>query len=374
MGVRLFQLCKLTGGGIAVNYTKNIDGTIKDNSGNIVFFSFERFVNDICEGDNCFLCGALPNDTEFSEEHVIPKWVLRKCDLFKQAITLPNGVSLRYDKYTVLCCKECNSFLGSTIEEPVCRAFEGGLDSVNEFVSNGGFWIIFVWLSLVFFKTHLKDTYLRKHLDHRKGTETIASDYDWRLMHHVHCIARAVKTGANLNPNCFGTTLVLPAKESDNYQNIDYRDTCSANTVLLRVGEVAFLTVLDDSCASSHFFSNHLKKINAPLSPIQLREVLSHLTLFNSKLKYRPSYFTAVDSNNIKVSIFADLPNSMELESHTKEELGEILYANVSEFIEKIDTPDENFTAENIRRGMFNFLFNEDGKFIKNSLEPVEVH
>jgi hypothetical protein len=108
-----------------MSFTKDRDGTIKDESGNIIFFSYERFLTDICEGDNCFMCGASPKDKEFNEEHVIPKWVLRKYGLFKQAITLPNGVSLRYDKYTVSCCKKCNSYLGATIEEPIRKATEG---------------------------------------------------------------------------------------------------------------------------------------------------------------------------------------------------------------------------------------------------------
>lgn len=356
-----------------MTYIKNTDGTIQDTEGNVVFYSYERFLRDICEGDHCFVCGTSPDDKEFNEEHVIPKWVLRMCDLFKHAVTLPNGVSLRYDKYTVPCCKECNSFLGNTFEDPIREAVEGGLESVNKYIEEKGSWNIFLWLSLIFFKTHLKDSYLRKHLDQRKGNETIASDYDWGLMHHIHCIIRAIKTGAVIDKECFGTTIILPAKVSENYQSYDYRDTYAANTILIRIGEVAFLSVLDDSCASAHFFSNHLERINAPLSPLQLREVLSHLTLLNSKLKNRPSYYTWVDAESNELSISANLPESMELVGHSREELGEILYANVSEYVEQMHSPDANFTADNIRKGSYHFLFDENGDFNKNSMEVIEL-
>jgi hypothetical protein len=182
-----------------------------------------------------------------------------------------------------------------------------------------------------------------------------------------------VITGAKIDANCFGTTIVLPAKESEYFQSYDYRDTYLANTLLLRIGYVAFLAVLDDSCASAHFFSNHLKRINAPLSPIQLREVLSHLTLLNSKLKYRPSYYTVTNSISNEVSISANLPERMELENHTRKEFGEILYANVSKYVENIETQDKYFNADNIRNGMYHFLFDENGEFIKKSLEPIEI-
>ncbi len=346
-------------------YTKDSDGTIKDDeSGDIIFFSYERFLTDICESNKCFMCGAAPEEKEFNEEHVIPKWILRKCGLFKQTIILPNGVPIRYDKYTVACCKECNSFLGKTIEKPVQKAVDGGLESVNNFVSEGGFWKIYIWLSLIFFKTHLKDSYLRKHLDYRKGNETIASDYDWSLMHHIHCIVRALKTGANIDPMCFGTTIVLPAKEQDNIQSFDYRDVYNANTILLRIGDIAFLSVLDDSCASSYFFSNHLERINAPLSPLQLREVLSHLTLLNKKLKYRPLYFTATDPIENKVLISVRLPDVMGIDECTREELGEILFENIYEYIGKIELQDKSFRAENIKKGAYSFLFDDKGGLI----------
>ena len=249
-------------------FDKHSDGSLEDSDGNILFFSLERFNDEICEGGHCFLCGAHPEEKEFSDEHIIPKWVLKLLDLFEEEITLPNGEKIQYSKYTVPCCKECNAFLGKEVEEEIRNAVVGGLESVNQYVRDNGPWKIFLWLALIFFKTHLKDTYLRKHLDHRKGSETIASDYDWGVMHHIHCIVRAIQTGTSIENECFGTTAILPAKVSDLYSNYDYRDTYAANTILLRINDIAFLSVLDDSCAAAHFFSGHFKRITGPLSPM----------------------------------------------------------------------------------------------------------
>jgi hypothetical protein len=44
------------------------------NTGNVIYFSLERFVRDIGLGDCCFICGASPSDVPFNNEHVIAEW------------------------------------------------------------------------------------------------------------------------------------------------------------------------------------------------------------------------------------------------------------------------------------------------------------
>jgi hypothetical protein len=183
----------------------------------------------------------------------------------------------------------------------------------------------------------------------------------------------ALKNGSSIAPECLGTLFVLPAKIADHYGGYDYRDIYAANTVLLRIGEIAFIAVLDDSCAALNCFKGHYERIDGPLSPLQLREFLSHLTLLNCKLKYRPQYITKVDANAGEVTIIAELPENMELEKHTPSEYGEILYGNVSEFIKVMDDQRLNSNIENIRAGNFNFLFDENGEFMKNCMDLVKI-
>jgi hypothetical protein len=354
-------------------FLKHRDGSLEDEEGRVIFFSFDRFVNDICEGDCCFMCGASPKEKEFNEEHVIPKWVLRMLDIYKLQIILPNQASVRYDQYTVPCCKDCNSFLGTNVEEEIRSVIDGGLESVNSYIQENGPWKIFLWLSLIFFKTHLKDSYMRKHLDRRNGEESISSDYDWSLLHHIHCMVRALQNGISIENECLGSLLVLPAKTAEHLDSYDYRDVYAANTILLRINDIAFLAVLDDSCAALNFFSGHFNRLSAPLSPLQLREVLSHLTLLNYKLKYRPSYQTKLDSKTRDFCISANMPEKLELEDHTREELGEILYANVSEYVTKMPCPDIHFTEDNVSKGCYSFLFDENGEFISNSMDLIEL-
>jgi hypothetical protein len=68
------------------------DKSVLDETGKVIFFSTERFVNDICLGDCCFICGANPKDKPFNNEHVLPERLLRRYGLFAREIMLPNAV------------------------------------------------------------------------------------------------------------------------------------------------------------------------------------------------------------------------------------------------------------------------------------------
>jgi hypothetical protein len=74
------------------------DGSIIDRAGKVIFFSAQRFVDDICLGNCCFICGARPEEKPFNNEHILPEWLLRRYDLFTKTIMLPNDRMVRYDR------------------------------------------------------------------------------------------------------------------------------------------------------------------------------------------------------------------------------------------------------------------------------------
>lgn len=352
-------------------FLKSADGSIADKDGRIIFCSLDRFINQICDGEHCFVCGASPEDTKFDDEHIIPRWILKRFDMYNQSITLVDGRLVRYANYTIPCCVRCNRLLGKALEDEISNAVKGGIDSVNQLIANGGAWKIFLWLSLIFLKTYVKDSYLRKHLDRRKSDESIASEYDWEWMHHIHCMVRAVMAGHYIEPECFGSTFVFSAKDTNLQSGFDYRDMYIANTILLKLGDIAFIAVLDDSCYAANFFSDQTERISGPLSSLQLLEVLSHLTLINMKMKERPVYHTKVDPTNGEVSIGAKMPKNVELADFESSEFGEILFASIYPYIGKIGTEDGLVTEDMIRSGHYRFLFDEQGKFVEDSMDTL---
>src|SRR5580765_2174421 len=117
---------------------KTADGSFEDGSGRVIFFSMERFMRDIVEGDCCFICGANPSQVPFNNEHVLPRWLLKRYALFDQTIGLPNGLKFKYSEYKVSCCQSCNSRMGEVIEQPVRDIIAGGCESVVTHVKERG--------------------------------------------------------------------------------------------------------------------------------------------------------------------------------------------------------------------------------------------
>ncbi len=350
-----------------LNYlTIHKDGSLINSESKTMHLGIDRFIKEICEGSNCFLCGSSPDDKIFNNEHIIPNWILKKTNMHNSFITLPNKEKKRYSQYTIRCCKECNSFLGTTFEEEIGKVVDEGLESINQYIeTRNGQLKIFLWLSLIFLKTHLKDNSIRLHLDARKGEDTIGESlYDWETLHHIHCMVSTIKTGVAIDSKCIGSMMVLPVHNVGDTVTFDYADMHLPHTIMLRIGEVAFLAVLDDSCACLPFLDDHTQKITAPLSPLQLIEMHSHLSYLNMNLKERPTYLTKYDYHTAEFIIDAELPDRWLLEKYSPEEFGHILYFNTAQKINNMADPKikskENIEA--IKRGEISFLFDANGK------------
>ena len=337
-------------------FIKTNDGSIEDQNGKVIWFSIDRFVRDIGEGDCCFICGASRSKTKFSKEHILPKWILKKYGLFSEEITLPNKRPLKYDKYTVPCCQECNSLMGEKIEQPVRELINRGFDAVAEYIHKNGYRLFFVWLNLIFLKTHLKDKKCNLHLDSRQGNGMISDFYPWERLHHIHCIARSFYTRCQLDSQVMGSFLLLPATVEDHYDNFDYGDLYDSKAVLLRLDDICFITILNDSGFSHYCFQNYLKLISGALSPIQLREIQAHLAFINLNLKERPQFYSKTDFKREHYEILANLPDQIVINNYQRSDFGAILDYCCKAYLDQAINPDIESIKEQVKQGEYTFL------------------
>ena len=170
-------------------------------------------------GRCCFICGAQPGSKIFNDEHVIPDWVLRKNGLFHKSITLPNHLTIKYDRFKVSCCQDCNSLMGRRIEERISKVVNAGAEAIQKHIAGGGALEFFVWLGLIFLKTHLKDREFRIHRDLREPDDKIGDMYNWEELHHLHCVTRCFMNGAVIERGVFGSLGVFAAKTEGRLTN-----------------------------------------------------------------------------------------------------------------------------------------------------------
>jgi hypothetical protein len=188
-----------------------------------------------------------------------------------------------------------------------------GYNAVLEHLKSNGPMLLFCWLTLIFFKVHYRDRALRLHLDPRKGDETIGDLINWGELHHIHCVARAFYSGSRFDVTALGSFVLLPSKDDDLIGPFDYADLTEAQTMLLRLGNVAFLAVLNDSCAAWNVIQTDLRRIIALPSGVQVRELMVHLAWINLRLEERPRFSSRFSTKDRHFTISAELPEKVKL-------------------------------------------------------------
>src|SRR4051812_24886915 len=80
----------------------------------------------------CFLCGVTLTPEQSSYEHVIPKWIQERYELWDQTLMLLNRTQIPYRQLTIPCCMTCNSEHLGKIEAQVQNACDHGAQAVRE--------------------------------------------------------------------------------------------------------------------------------------------------------------------------------------------------------------------------------------------------
>lgn len=344
------------------------DGSVISTDGKVIAFSFSRFVSDIVEGDRCFICGKDPMSTSFNDEHVLPDWILRRFNLHSRFIEIPNGTSFIYGSLKIPCCSDCNSLMGETFENPLREMFSAGYDGFLNAATKQDGWPLFIWMSLIFLKTHLKDKALRFHRDLRKPDRTIGQSYSWSELHHIHYLCRSFYTRSTIDGSVLGSLLILPAKTAPHLEPFDFVDLHLSQTMLLRIDDIAVLAVLNDSQMTAHVVENEVRSIEGPLSPLQLRELLAKLAFANLRLDPRPTFGSELDLFHETHKIYADRPQNFSTVAAPPEMFGYMLHKLCEEFLKQQPDPQ---LEENIKSGKWTFLVDSEGRFVADSMDLI---
>jgi hypothetical protein len=353
-------------------FRKTDDGSVLSSDDRVIFFSFDRFIADIVRGNCCFICGARPGTVPFNDEHILPDWILRKFGLHDKTITLPNEEKFRYGRFRIPCCEPCNSKMGRELETHMSRLFAGGYEAFAQYLKGGNPWFIFGWMCLIFLKTHLKDNALYFNKDRRKGEQKIGELHAWGDLHHIHCVARSFYTQCTLNAEICGSLLVLPAKIIPGVEACDYDDLSFAQTMLLRIDEIAVITVLDDSNALNSIQMSEQWKINGPLSPLQLREIAVRMAVQNLLLEKRPFFSSEMDLQHEECAIVAHRPPDIRFVEPTAENeelFGQMMQHHCGSMIP--EGPEKDYIMEQMGAGHYTFLLDERGEFRADHMNVI---
>jgi hypothetical protein len=332
------------------------DGSLYGQDGKVLHFSAQRFYDDVVVGGCCFVCGRAESpDVAFNDEHVVPQWILRRYKMYDQTISLPNGRSLMYGRYTVPCCEDCNRALGRVVEEPIKELLSGGIDAVEKRLTPGLGGLLFCWCALIFLKTDLN---VKWNPDPRKGEHfSIGQTYDWQSLHHIQCMARLPVVGTQLGYGSVGTLMIREAR-SPKGGSYDYGDFSFAYSSMLQLDDLAIFAVMNDAKMCEQVLASDFRRLGR-LSPLQTRELLAWTSRTNQRINPRPVFRTDVDDSGRR-TVVAEVPEKFNLEPSDNAAFGTMV-----DFILK-DMPLESGLREEVKKGTGSFVFKEDGAFIEH--------
>lgn len=343
---------------ISHRYPKTVEqlsnGSIVDEDGNFVFVSQPDFLEKVINGGRCFVCAEVI--IEHTDEHIIPDWIVRRCNLADKSVTLPNKSTFRYSAYKVPCCKNCNAFLGKHYEEPVSEAFANGYWGVLDLAHRQP-QVLFGWLNLLVLKTHLKDLSLRSDRDLRVKSGKIGDTYDWLNFHHMHALVRAPKYKTLINRDVIGSICLLEITGHQIAGDFDYRDHVVSDTVYIRIGDIAIISVLNDSCAVSEMIEGRIR-LDGSANLLQCAEILTEYQTASLHLKNRPTYRTVLNSELGLFEIDAVFPESKDIAEFNARLRGEIFWFNLEPFLKTKNQHGQTIAElkEEILSGEFTFI------------------
>lgn len=253
---------------------------------------FKREANNV---NICFLCGIQLNDANRTKEHIFPKWILQKFDLWNDPLKLLNDSYYNYRSATIPCCQVCNNNSLSNLEKEI----QSGIDKGYEyFIKNVSEISIYKWCQLIFYKILYKEHFLKEDIK-SNSSKKIVSEQQFEFLKLNHLLLRNIDRNI-LFTNFFpGSIFIckLKTSQSDLRLNFDYMDSVPEQCFAIRMNDIGLIVILADSGLQKLLKSNEYNQyLSRVLAPIQFRNLFAKC-LYQQMLFRDPFEFTTVNAN-----------------------------------------------------------------------------
>ncbi len=245
----------------------------------------------------CFLCGVELTSSNKSIEHVIPKWLQRKYDLWNQHIVLINGTSIPYKNLTIPCCKDCNNHYLKQIESKVHKAALSGFVEVKKLDQL----TLFQWIGKIFYGLMYKELFLKYNQQVTDSDAILSPEIlDDYQTHYI--FLQSCRQLVDFNEFSPFTILVVNLQSSkEQIKNWDFTDNLQCMCIAIRMGDTGIIGMLQDSQQLRDFSKMYPQFFQHPLHPIQFRELIALVFYWNSLINRTPKYIIGDENGVLKI-------------------------------------------------------------------------
>lgn len=235
--------------------------------------------------EHCFLCGVSLAD-QASAEHVFPKWLLNRYNLWNERIALLNGTDLPYRQMTIPCCVPCNNNYLSSLE----RAIENAISEDYNGVAKLEEIKIFQWISKIFYGILFRElSLLADRRDPLAGFITTPEALE--RYKFLHIFLQSIRIPTTFVGDTPWSIFVVETHSYDQKLDFDYHDNIQFLTFSIRMGAVGIIACLQDNGSQKDMFDDYFNKFkDMKLHPIQFDELYAKVTYKASLMNRNPSY------------------------------------------------------------------------------------
>src|ERR1700730_13365528 len=252
---------------------------------------FRPIDNRIYSRNRYFFCSKLLRNKN-SREHVFPKWLQEKFNLWDQTIHLLNGTTIQYSKLTVPCCNPCNTIHLSQLENRVKRLlFEEPISVARTNSSDFWIWVMRILLGIVYAERILP---LRRSKPSGRRILPAEMRGSLRMTHFfVQKLNLNIRFEAEGKLRVPGSIFIFNLKKyPDPINHFHFRDDMSTLSVFMRLGNRGLVAMSDGGALDLELGPLVKRDAAAKLHPIQFDEMGARLFYRSSLFNRTPKYIT----------------------------------------------------------------------------------
>lgn len=207
--------------------------------------------------DKCFVCGCnlIDNtndcDNKKTEEHIIPRWVQRRYNLWTKPMRLSNGTKMQYQHLKVQCCHRCNEKMKKYFEDFICDSSLVGFENLKRIDDNK----LFLWATKISYGLAYRELFLLKdRANPKEGMICSAYDMDERIMERVFLEAVVFENDIAPKLGSVFTFDLIDAKEEDFFVS----DLHSKRFFYIQLGKIGIaVCTFDSGLVKKSIFQSH---------------------------------------------------------------------------------------------------------------------
>lgn len=204
----------------------------------------------------CFLCGVALTADRDSDEHVIPKWIQERYELWDEKLTLMNRSTIPYRQLKIPCCSVCNSKHLSKIETEVQKACDAGREALLDLPPV----TLFLWAGKILYGLLYREHLLSWNRQAEKEGPIVPAELLEQFRLH-HQFLQAARIPFEFQPQVPASLFVYKAMEPSNRKmGFDYWDHPRALGLSIRVGKVGIVACLQDGGAVKSGVGHHYRE------------------------------------------------------------------------------------------------------------------